>query len=208
MKAGVIVAGGQSTRFEGADKAVAPIGGTPMVRHVADRLGSAVDALVVNCRSPQADAVRDAMAGYPHPVTLAIDMVEGLGPVGGIATGLEVLDDRSTPAFVAACDMPLLESAFVGHLFDVAEAEGADAVVPRDGDGWYQVLHAVYEPESMATACRRALDDGEHKLLAPLKHLDVVVVDPEDYAGRGSHRSFENVNTREDLRRLQADLDR
>ena len=50
MRSGVVVAGGRSTRFGAPDKAVADLGGTPMIRRVADRIAPAVEELVVNCR--------------------------------------------------------------------------------------------------------------------------------------------------------------
>lgn len=202
MHAGVIVAGGRSTRFEGGDKALATLRGTPLVRHVADRLAPAVDTVVVNCRVEQRPGIEAAMESFPRPLSIATDEVEGLGPIGGIATGLAALEGSVQYAAVVACDMPLLEPAFISYLFGVAEAEGADAVVPRDEDAWYQVLHAVYEPTPMAAACRRALEAGDRKLLAPLDHLDPVVVDPEDYRAHGTSRSFANVNTRAELEQV------
>lgn len=206
-RGGVIVAGGRSTRFDGGDKAVAPLRGTPLVRHVADRLAPTVDTIVVNCRDDQQASIEDAMAGLDTPTAIAIDPVDDQGPVSGLATGLEALPATVESAAVVACDMPLLEASFVNHLFDVAAASGADAVVPRDEDGWYQVLHAVYEPTHMVSAARRALEADAAKLLAPLEYLDPIVLDPEDYADHGSSRSFENVNTRSALEAVQRTLD-
>ncbi|MFP4589926.1 MAG: molybdenum cofactor guanylyltransferase [Halobacteriales archaeon] len=207
MRAGVIVAGGRSTRFEGGDKCLAPVAGRAMVRHVAERLRPTVEVLVVNGRVDQRAAVEAAMAGYPRPVAYAVDEREDEGPVAGIERGLSALEAAVSSAFVVACDMPLVEPDFVRYLFEVAEATGAEAVVPRDADGWYQALHAVYDPTAMIVACRRALDAGDRKLIAPLEHLDVVVVDPADVGDRGTPASFENVNTRADLERLEVHLE-
>lgn len=204
MRAGVIVAGGRSTRFGDGDKCLATVAGRPMVRHVADRLRPAVEVLVVNGRVDQRAAVEAAMVGYPRPFDYAVDDVEDEGPLAGIERGLSALDASVTHAFVVACDMPLVEPGVVRSLFETARASGAEAVVPRDADGWYQVLHAVYEPEAMRAACRRSLDAGERKLLAPLDHLEVLVVDEADL---DSPDSFENVNTRADLDRLRARLE-
>ncbi len=193
MRAGVIVAGGYSTRFEGGDKALASLGDTPMLRHVADRIAPEIETLVINGRLEQLEDFSAAMEGYQLPVDYAPDEDPGRGPVAGIATGLAALDPPVESAFVVACDMPYVDADVVAALFERFDNDGADAVVPRDDDGWYQVLHAVYDPEPMVDACRRALVEDNRKILAPLSYLDVVHVESAELAG--STRSFENINT-------------
>jgi molybdopterin-guanine dinucleotide biosynthesis protein A len=198
MPAGVVVAGGHSTRFGDADKAVADLAGTPMVRRVADRLAPAVDALVVNCRQDQRAAIGDALSGYGLPVRYAIDRKEDLGPVAGIERGLRAaLDEYDAEyAFVAACDLPFLDPVLAAHLLDCVGDH--DAAVPRP-DEWFEVLHAGYRAEPMAAACSAALDRGEGKIVAPLFDLDYVVVEGEELEPFDP-RSFESVDTREALR--------
>jgi len=62
-RSGVIVAGGRSVRMGGAEKTVVDVGGTPLIRRVADRLSAATEELVVNCRSDQRDAIAEALGG-------------------------------------------------------------------------------------------------------------------------------------------------
>lgn len=205
MRAGAIIAGGESTRFGDADKAVADLAGTPMVRRVADRLTPVVDALVVNCRAEQRDAIADAIVGYPHPVSYAVDPEPDQGPMAGIRTALRGVE-RDTDAeygFVAACDMPFLDAGIVELLFE--RATGHDAAVPRP-DEWYETTHAVYRARAMADACDAALARGEGKILAPLDDLDWVVVEESDLRDRGSLDTFRNVNTREEFERAVRDL--
>ena len=197
MTAGVIVAGGRSTRFGDADKAVAELAGVPMVRRVADRLVERVDALVVNCRTDQRDAIAEALVGYPLPVAYAVDPDPDEGPMAGIRTGLRAVEGEY--AFVCACDMPFLDPAVVDLL--VERAAGHDAAVPKLDDGWYQTTHAVYRAEPMADACDRALARDEHKILAPLEQLDWVVVSEAAVRERGSVETFENLNTHEEFER-------
>ena len=195
MPTGVIIAGGRSTRFGEADKAVAPLAGTPMVRRVADRLAGAVDALVVNCRADQRDAIERALEGYAHPAGFAVDESTDEGPMAGIGTGLRAVDDEY--AVVVACDMPFVDPGIVDYLFE--RADGHDAAVPKLDDGWYQTTQAVYRAEAMADACEAALAADEHKILAPLERLDWVVVEESSLRERGSLETFENVNTREEF---------
>lgn len=195
---GVVVAGGRSTRFGDRDKAVADLAGTPMIRRVADRLRPAVDALVVNGRADQRDAILDALRGYPLDVTYAEDADPDEGPVAGLRDGLRAVADATGPetdAAVVACDMPFVERAVVDLLFDCADEH--DAAVPKLDDGWYQPLQAVYRAAPTAAAAADAVARGDRKVLAPLDDLDWVVVEQEEVETVGSAGTFENLNTRE-----------
>jgi len=200
MRSGVIVAGGRSRRFGDADKAVADLGGTPMIRRVADRLQGVVEELVVNCREDQQAAIRDALAGYPLAVDYALDEEPDRGPVAGIRNGLAAADGRY--AAVVACDMPFVERSVVELLFE--RASGRDGAVPRLDDGWFQTTQAVYRTEAMRAACERALETENPRVIAPLDHLEYVVVDTPEVESVGSTRSFENLNTREEFEQAAA----
>ena len=201
MPTGVILAGGFSTRFEGGDKALADLAGQPMVRRVADSVAPSISTLVLNCRAEQRGALGDALDGYPHEVRFAVDPEPDAGPMAGIRTGLRAVPDEY--ALVVACDMPFVDGSFVQHLFD--RAAGHDAAVP-EVDGWYQTTQAVYRAAAMADACDRALERGDSKILAPLEELDWVVVDHETLDEAGWLGTFENVNTRGELREAAARL--
>lgn len=194
MRAGVIVAGGRSTRFGDSDKAVADLAGTPMVRRVADRLGEAVDELVVNCREDQVEAIDTALSDYTLDPMFALDEDPDQGPMAGIATGLGAVD--SEYAAVVACDMPFVDPTFVDYLFE--QAASHEAAVPRP-DEWFQTTQAVYHADAMYDACQRALERGEHKIVEPLFDLEYVVVEREDVLERTSLETFNNLNTREEF---------
>ncbi|MDR5674549.1 Molybdopterin-guanine dinucleotide biosynthesis protein A [Halalkaliarchaeum sp. AArc-CO] len=204
MKSAVIVAGGRSTRFGSQDKAVAELAGTPMIRRVADRIADVVEAVVVNCRTEQVPAIREAMAGYPRRVTFAVDPEPDRGPMAGIMTGLrgiESIAGPDAPAFVVACDMPFVDPGFVEYLFD--RVDGYDAAVPRLDDQWFQTTHAVYRAAPMAEACQVALDRGDRKIIEPLFDLNYVVVEEEHALEYTTRAAFENLNTREEFRRAE-----
>jgi molybdopterin-guanine dinucleotide biosynthesis protein A len=195
MRSGVIIAGGRSTRFGDADKAVADLAGTPMIRRVADRLRSVVDELVVNCREEQRGALGNALSDHPLPVSYGIDEEPDRGPVAGISNGLAAAEAEY--AAVVACDMPFVESAVLELLFE--RATGHDAAVPRLDDGWFQPTQAVYRAQAMRAACERALTEENPRILTAIDHVDDVVVESDEIAAAGSTRSFENLNTRDDV---------
>jgi molybdopterin-guanine dinucleotide biosynthesis protein A len=211
---GAILAGGRSTRFGDADKAVAPVAGVPMIRRVADRLGGAdapvqpgadrasggdpvVDELVVNCRPDQREAIAEALSGVPLPVRWALDEEPDLGPLAGIRNACRAATDPY--AAVVACDMPFVDPSFLAALRETAAEPGVEAAVPRLDDRWYQTTQAVYATESAADACDRALDRGERKVLAMLEQLNEAVVDDDAIRSLTTDRTFTNVNTRSEL---------
>ncbi|GGN94493.1 molybdenum cofactor guanylyltransferase [Haloarcula pellucida] len=194
MRAGVVIAGGRSTRFGDRDKAVADLAGTPMIRRVVDRITPVVDELVVNCRTDQADDIETALAGCGVAPTYAFDDTPDEGPMAGIGRGLRATE--SDYGLVVACDMPFVDPSFVDYLFD--RAAGYDAAVPRP-DEWFQTTQAVYRADEMAAACERALDHGEHRIVEALFDVDYVVVDREEITRHTTMATFENLNTREEF---------
>lgn len=67
---GAMLAGGRSRRF-GSDKALADIGGKPMIAHVVDALAPQVDSLVIRGRD------------WPGLARIGDRPGDGLGPLGG-----------------------------------------------------------------------------------------------------------------------------
>ncbi|MGL5010390.1 MAG: NTP transferase domain-containing protein, partial [Paracoccaceae bacterium] len=74
---GVILAGGQGLRMGGADKALLPLAGQPLLAHVIARLEPQVERLAV---SANGDAAR--LAAFSLPVLPDDDA--SMGPLSGI----------------------------------------------------------------------------------------------------------------------------
>ncbi len=193
-RSGVVLAGGHSTRFGDADKAVADLAGTPMIRRVVDRLEPVVGEVVVNCREDQVPAIEAALAGGPE-ATFAVDPVPDRGPTAGIVTGLRAATGEY--AAVVACDMPFVDPALIDHCFE--RAAGREAAVPRVDDRWFQTTQAVYRAAPMIAACECALERGDNRIVEPLSDLDYVVVEDDEIREHAPLETFENVNTREEL---------
>lgn len=199
---GVVLAGGDSTRFDGGNKAFAELDGRPLVAHAV----RAVDAVtaqvpVVGVRSAaQRARVRAALPGSSR-VRVVRD-VEGLsGPLAGIYAAAEV---AATPwLFVCGCDMPLVSTHSIAGLRAVDGVERASAVVPRV-DGRDQPLHALFRRRWLLDV-RPHLErgDGLFVLLDALER--VVRPTPADVDGPLAD-AVTNVNTRAELRRVRAGM--
>jgi molybdopterin-guanine dinucleotide biosynthesis protein A len=142
---GAILAGGAGRRM-GRDKALLIVDGETLLARTARVLG-AVFAEVV-CIGPPREGCDLAALG---------DRRAGLGPLSGIATALA--EARTEWVFVAACDMPLLEPAFIRELWRAPRRpSAAAAIVPLEGDRAHP-LCAFWRAE-LAAAADRALDRG------------------------------------------------
>jgi len=76
---GLLLAGGQSRRMGGGDKALRILGGIPLLDRVIERLQPQVDAVVLNANGDPA-----RFAGYALPIVP--DSVSGFaGPLAGFA---------------------------------------------------------------------------------------------------------------------------
>lgn len=192
-RAGVIVAGGRSTRFGGFEKATVLVDGVPMIRRVADGLVPAVDELVVNCRREQRPAFEDALSGLA--VSFAEDPILDRGPVAGLRTGLQAT--TAEYAAVVACDMPFVPTSLVDHLF-AASRTNAGAVPEVDGEP--QPFPAVVHVRAAQTACTDAFVRREGRLRDVVDLLDPVVVSEQTVTAYADPAALRNINTREDLR--------
>jgi molybdopterin-guanine dinucleotide biosynthesis protein A len=142
----VVLAGGDSRRFGGRDKALARVSGEPMLRLVSQAAAEVTDA-------PPVVAVRTAeraqtYSGMLETAEFVTDAPQPNGPIGGVEAAL----DHTTAdwLFVCGCDMPHLAPSAIDWLFD--HRGPAPAVVPRSGD-WYHPLHAWYSPTRWQPTC-------------------------------------------------------
>ena len=120
---GVILAGGQTRRMGGGDKALVEVAGRPLIDIVCDRLGPQVDQIVINSNSDPAK--------YDHlGIPVIPDTVSGfVGPLGGVLTGLEYAASH-IPAVewivTVATDTPFFPDDLVARFSSVIDEDGAE----------------------------------------------------------------------------------
>ncbi len=88
MILGVVLAGGQSTRF-GSDKALARLDGTPLLSHAVDQLSGWCEQVVIVGRE---EGPAPCIPDWPHT---------DMGPLGGIAAALHHAFARHAYAYAA-----------------------------------------------------------------------------------------------------------
>jgi molybdopterin-guanine dinucleotide biosynthesis protein A len=187
---GILLAGGESRRMGGVNKALLEVGGVPIVQRVVNILSKVLQKIIIVTNSP-ADF---AFLNLP----MFSDLVPGKGSLGGLYTGLSACEGHS--GFLVACDMPFLKVDVIRHMVDLAHK--ADVIVPRIHDK-LEPLHAIYSP-----ACLPHIPELLHRSDLKISHLfdkvDVLEVPEQDLAVFDPDFQFIiNVNSPEDLQRAR-----
>ena len=112
--AGVILAGGRSRRMGGRFKALAPLGGKPLIRHVIDRLQPQVRSLVLSVEKHVPDF---EVFGLPQ----VEDPAPGSrGPLGGLLSAMANMEVDCDWMLLAPCDAPFLPLELAERLLKCA----------------------------------------------------------------------------------------
>jgi molybdopterin-guanine dinucleotide biosynthesis protein A len=183
---GVILAGGENRRM-GTDKAFLEIDGKPLIEHILRVFLERFEQTIIVTRNP--DRYRGLYAA------VATDALAISGPLTGIYTGL--LHARTEHIFVAACDMPYLNSRLIAYMEQQAGA--FDAVVPLI-NGLSEPLHAIYH-RRILPVIQELLRNDERKVARVLERItvrylseaEIIQYDPQ-------MRSFKNLNTPEEYK--------
>ena len=194
--AGVVLAGGRSSRMGERDKAFAVLAGMPLIGHATARLRPQVTALAI---SAGADVARFAALGRP---VLADPIAERAGPLAGMLAGLRWardIDPGITHVATAAVDTPFFPLDLVARLASRARPDGA-AVARSAGR-----VHPVFAllPVGLADDLDGFLAGGSFRARDWLARHEPVVV---DFAAVHGTDPFFNVNTSQDLARAEAEV--
>jgi molybdopterin-guanine dinucleotide biosynthesis protein A len=180
----LVLAGGDSRRM-GRPKAWIDVGGTVLIRHVAERLAPAFSEVMVSFAEPE--QMQDLL-----PYRVVFDRKRSAGPLAGIEAGL--LAARNQVVFALGCDMPYVSPATAEMA--VAAATSADAAIPRH-DGLFEPVCGAYRKSALGVIVA-ALDAGHLAAHDAVMDLDVTWLEGVD------PREFESLNTPADLDRFLA----
>lgn len=171
---GVVLAAGESRRFDGGNKLLASVDGTPMVRQSAATLLDARLDGVVAIVGHEAEAVRGALDGLG--VSTRRNGAYAAGQSASVREGVGAARQRGWDAAVFALgDMPFVSPATVDALVEVHAAGGGSIVAPT-----YESERG--NPVLFDAACFDALaevsgDSGGRRLVAERPDSAFVPVD-------------------------------
>jgi molybdenum cofactor guanylyltransferase len=171
--------------------------GSTLLYRAAAVLARTVDGPVVVVAAPDQD-----LPDLPAGVAVVEDPVEGLGPMQGLAAGLDAVADRAGAAFVCSTDLPFLHPAYVRRV--LRELTGDTDVVLPVARGYRQPLAAAYRT-GLADLVTKLIAEGNLRPGMIFKHCAVTTLDDADLLADpvlAKHDpdldSVLNVNTPED----------
>ena len=165
ITAGVVLAGGRSSRM-GTPKAALEWHGSTLLYRTTALLARTVTGPVVVVAAPGQE-----LPELPLGVDIVEDPVEGLGPLQGIATGLAAVADKAPAAFVCSTDMPFLHPAFLRQVLRGFAMPDIDVVLPV-ARGFRQPLAAGYRT-ALAGLVGSLVADGNLRPGMLFKHCHV-----------------------------------
>lgn len=192
----VILAGGRGSRMGGADKALLPLGGRPLVAHLIARLAPQCAPLAINAGG---DAARFAFTGLR---VLRDETPDQPGPLAGILAALDWAAGLGAGAVMtAAVDTPFLPDDLAARLRQAAGPAGAAIAASQDAEGELR-LHPVFGlwPVSARDDLRARLAARERKVMLWARALGAGVA---EFSARPFDPFF-NINTPEDLKAAEA----
>jgi len=147
----------------GRDKALVEVEGRALALRVADALREGGASHVVAVGGDQEALSALGLEAVPdrHP---------GEGPLGGILTALDALDDEVVA--VLACDLPAADPAAIRS---VVESLGDADVAAPERDGRHELLHAAYHrrAEAHLAAAFAAGERSPQRAVAGLRVVEV-----------------------------------
>jgi molybdopterin-guanine dinucleotide biosynthesis protein A len=185
----IILAGGRSKRL-GHNKFSITIGNETLLERVISTVSSLGSETIIVSAPGKSLA---EITGKPD-IKIVADIYPGLGPLGGLHTGLSV--SNSFRNLVVACDMPFLNPRLLGHMISISV--GFDVVMPRVGK-LIEPLHAVYTKRCLELI-EKQINNGIKKMSELLGLVSVRYVEDHELRTFDDQRmSFFNINTKEDL---------
>ncbi len=195
--AGVVLAGGKSSRF-GSDKSQLVIGGKPIVQLQLEKLAK------TGCEPLFVCTQKSKLITPPlhHSITSIQDFHPNLGPIGGLHAALKKITvaQSSLPVdaiFLLACDMPLISANTIRRILRAFQR--CDAVVPTH-DGNLEPLCAVYSRkilpavESRIAARKLAMHDLAKSLTTHFFDVSTLA---------NWEREFYNINTQKEYEQIR-----
>jgi molybdopterin-guanine dinucleotide biosynthesis protein A len=188
--AGVILTGGSSKRY-GKNKAFLEIGGIRLIDRITEVMKNIFKRVIL---------VTSEKKGYEYlGIPMVEDLIKGLGPIGGIYTGLMSMSAQA--GFFVACDMPFINKQLVHYMVGIQDNHAA--VVPSVAND-IEPLHAIYA-QSCLGPIRNLIDSKRYQVRLVYDQISVRYVKEGEIRRFGSpSRAFLNINTPDELAKTQS----
>ena len=197
--AGVILAGGRSSRMGVTRKALLELHGQTLLARVIARFQSHTEPLLISCESDTGDF-------HDYGLTVVPDLLPGFrGPLTGLYSALQLLADRgqNTGLVLLPCDTPFVPQNLVQTLLDTVH-DDHDSVAVVSYQGVLQPTFSLWQTHHLPVIRDAVLNQGMGGLKHVLTSLPYNVVQ----WAPAEPPPFFNVNTPEELQTAALWLDR
>ena len=180
-----IMAGGKSKRF-GKDKLIYNYKGKPLIEHVIDVLKPIFKKVYIITN----DNEKLSYLNLP----IYSDIIQGLGPMGGILTALSYSETELV--FCFAGDTPNINSDFIRYMISISDQH--DIIVPHF-EKYYEALHAIYR-KSCIPVIKDYISRGNYKIIDMYSEVDTRLVEKDEIVKYSDvYMLFKNINYIDDL---------
>ncbi|MFH1581583.1 MAG: molybdenum cofactor guanylyltransferase [Pseudomonadota bacterium] len=188
---GVILAGGQNTRFSGQNKAFISIGGKRILDHIYKVFNKLFAEIILVTNNP--------LQYLEWDLNIATDLFPIRSSLTGIHTGL--FYSTNPHSFFIACDTPFLKIEMAETIVNSIEPD-VDIVLPETSEG-IQPLCAVYSKQCLKHV-ETQLTRKELQIRRFFKKVRVKKL-PENLLRKNDPGllSFFNINTSDDLAKAE-----
>lgn len=190
--AGVVLAGGKNSRYQGFDKSFLRRGKSTFIENTLCIFRELFTEIIIITNQPSAyDKFAEAI--------VSVDLIKDIGPLGGIYTALKT---TTQPAiFVVSCDMPYLHQSMIKLLTKEFELSKPDILIPRI-DGKIEPLHAIYA-KSIIPFIETNVEGLKFSIRDLFPMVNIQYLDlPSTPA---NEKYFTNVNSPDDFEKLTID---
>jgi len=184
MKASAaILLGGQNSRMSGRNKAFVKFGSCSVIEHMMLVLSPLFDDILFISNTDH-----EQYSSFEN-VRIISDIIPVKGALAGIHTS--VASSVHEHCLVLACDLPLIDGAYIKNLFQKV-SESHYAVVPLHSEG-IEPLHAFYSKKLLPALEYYLLQEQSLKITSFLNKI------PVRYFYTENTPIFANINSPEDL---------
>lgn len=185
----IILAGGKSVRM-GFDKQLIDVNGTPLTLKIANELEEFFTEIIIVSNTPE--------LYVDTKYKVISDIFKGNGPISGIHVGL--LNCTSDYAYLTACDMPYISSAYIDTTKTILNME-------KEYDGLVSVINGYIEPmngyysKSLLPIIEEQIKAGNYKLRSLIKESNFYILQEKDFLEKNLDKNiFFNMNNVNDLK--------
>jgi molybdopterin-guanine dinucleotide biosynthesis protein A len=197
--AGVILAGGRSSRMGVTRKALLELNGQTLLTRVVNRLQRHLDPLLLSCES-----ATDEFDTFKLPVIPDL-LPSHRGPLTGLCSALQYLADtgHDNGLVLCPCDAPFIPENFVRVLANASQGEEKPVVVVSY-EGVIQPTFSMWQSHHLPVIHEAVIKKG----MGGLKHMLTSIPHEVVEWAVSEPPPFFNVNTPEELESAAAWLDR